>query len=522
MKKHSVMLAVAALALAACNKNRDEIPEPSAEGLLVVEDGVYYLGSGAQEFDVPAGTYTLTPSHTYVLRGWVYLKEGATLNIQPGTVVKGETSELKGAALIVEKGAKIYAKGTPSSPVVFTSDRPVGQRKPGDWGGLILCGKAKNNQNDMQIEGGPSSHHGGSDDGDSSGELSYVRVEFAGYPLRQDQEINGMTFGSVGSGTVVHHVQVSYSNDDSFEWFGGAVNCKYLVAYHGWDDDFDTDNGFSGRLQFLLGVRHPKIADQSRSNGFESDNCSSASKDAQPFTTASFCNATLLGPIGQDAAFVNNASEGGGYINAGALWPNNGSRTGQFQAGMQIRRNSRLSVANSLVAGYPVGLMVEDDKVAGTQEFATSNHSLKNIFFAGYADNVAEAAYANTAGATPILGCDKDNTFKDWSGVWDYGASSFTGTPSTKSASHSLALDNDCRAAAAISTLLTNPVSFNGSAVNKTPDFRPQAGSALLGSSFTVPTGFDAAGNGYIGAFGASDNWTAGWTCFDPQNEPYN
>ena len=114
------------------------------------------------------------------------------------------------------------------------------------------------------------------------------------------QEINGITFGSVGSGTKIDHLQVSYSNDDSYEWFGGTVDCKYLVAYHGWDDDFDTDNGFSGKVQYALGVRHPKIADQSLSNGFESDNNADA-KTVEPYTTTRFCNVTLVGPMAQDA-----------------------------------------------------------------------------------------------------------------------------------------------------------------------------------------------------------------------------
>ena len=98
------------------------------------------------------------------------------------------------------------------------------------------AGKAKNNQTEQQIEGGPRTKHGGADDADNSGTLSYVRIEFAGYPFQKDKEINGLTLGSVGSGTEIDHVQVSYSNDDSFEWFGGTVNCKYLVAYKGWDD----------------------------------------------------------------------------------------------------------------------------------------------------------------------------------------------------------------------------------------------------------------------------------------------
>lgn len=124
---------------------------------------------------------------------------------------------------------------------------------------------------------GPRTKHGGDDDSDNSGIIRYVRVEFAGYPFMKDKEINGITFGSVGSGTTIDHLQVSYSNDDSYEWFGGSVNCKYLVAYNGWDDEFDTDNGFSGKIQYGLSIRDPRIADTSQSNGFESDNCADGS-----------------------------------------------------------------------------------------------------------------------------------------------------------------------------------------------------------------------------------------------------
>jgi hypothetical protein len=132
-----------------------------------------------------------------------------------------------------------------------------------------------------------------------------------------------LTFGSVGSGTVIDHIQVSYSNDDSYEWFGGAVNCKYLVAYHGWDDELDTDNGFHGKVQFALVVRDPKIADQSQSNGFESDNCADGSA-VSPYTTCTFSNITFVGPR-VDPAFQNTTS----YINGGTFYPNNGSALGQ-------------------------------------------------------------------------------------------------------------------------------------------------------------------------------------------------
>ena len=149
-----------------------------------------------------------------MLEGWVYVAAGAELTIEPGTVIRGDKQTK--SALIVERGGKLIAEGTASQPIVFTSGEAKGQRKPGDWGGLILCGKAPNNAGDQQIEGGPRSHHGGTDAADNSGVLSYVRIEFAGYPFETDKEINGLTLGSVGSGTRIDHVQVSYSNDDSF------------------------------------------------------------------------------------------------------------------------------------------------------------------------------------------------------------------------------------------------------------------------------------------------------------------
>ena len=246
------------------------------------------IGNGDQEF-VFSGKETLAQG-TYLLKGWVYIADGAELTIEPGTIIKGDKQTK--AALIVEPGGKLYAQGTADKPIVFTSEEAKGNRRPGDWGGLIICGNARNNQGQMQIEGGPRTKHGGSNDADNSGIISYVRVEFAGYPFERDKEINGVTFGSVGNGTQIDHVQVSYCNDDSYEWFGGTVNAKYLVAYKGWDDEFDTDNGFSGKVQFCLSVRDSRIADTSQSNGFESDNCADGAA-IDPYTTATFSNITF-------------------------------------------------------------------------------------------------------------------------------------------------------------------------------------------------------------------------------------
>lgn len=207
-------------------------PEVTYDGTTAYSKGVLFnngteLGNGDQHF-VFTGDVTLEKG-TYLLKGWVYVADGAKLRIPAGTIIKGDKQTM--ASLIIEPGGYVEMKGTKEAPIVMTSEEAPGQRRPGDWGGLIICGKAKNNQGTQQIEGGPRTIHGGSNDADNSGIFQYIRVEFAGYPFETDKEINGITFGSVGSGTTIDHLQVSYSNDDSFEWFGGAVNCKYLVAY---------------------------------------------------------------------------------------------------------------------------------------------------------------------------------------------------------------------------------------------------------------------------------------------------
>ncbi|MDY5826780.1 MAG: hypothetical protein SPK24_01290, partial [Candidatus Limisoma sp.] len=300
--------------------NDGEQKEIGTDGNIKIFDNIVFaqntIGNGDQEV-IFKGKQTIKKG-TYLLKGWVYVAEGAELTIEPGTVIKGDKDTK--AALIVEPGAKLFAEGTATEPIVFTSEMPAGQRRPGDWGGLIICGNARNNQKQQQIEGGPRTKHGGSNDTDNSGVLRYVRIEFAGYPFERDKEINGLTLGSVGSATTVDFVQVSYSNDDSYEWFGGTVNCKHLVAYKGWDDDFDTDNGFSGHVQYALSVRDSRIADTSQSNGFESDNDANGST-AAPFTSAVFSNITLIGPKAVDEKFQNSTD----YINAGDYFPNNGS-----------------------------------------------------------------------------------------------------------------------------------------------------------------------------------------------------
>lgn len=310
-------------------------------------------------------TTNTTLSGTVLLQNKVYVTNGATLTILPGTIIRGDLSTQ--GTLIITKGCKIIAEGTEAQPIVFTSNEPVGNRAEGDWGGLVILGQAVNNQPGgvANIEGiAPTSNteFGGNDDNDNSGSLKYVRVEFSGIPLAPNKEINGITFGSVGKSTQVDYVQVSFSGDDSYEWFGGTVDCKHLIAYKGIDDDFDTDFGYRGRLQFLLAVRSNTMYDAAgTSNSLESDNDATGSSNL-PQTAAVFSNLTLVGPKG-DGTTVLPVGE-------------------TFMKAFMIRRNSSISVFNSLVVGWELGLSlegsaVEDNYLGDTLAF--SNNSLVEL-----------------------------------------------------------------------------------------------------------------------------------------------
>ena len=449
------------------------------------------IGNGDAEF-VFTGKQTLKKG-TYLLKGWVYIANGAELTIEPGTVIKGDKQTK--ASLICERGGKLIAKGSATEPIVFTSEEAPGSRKPGDWGGIIICGKAKNNQTEMQIEGGPRTKHGGDNDADNSGVLSYVRIEFAGYPFQTDQEINGLTLGSVGSGTQIDHVQVSYSNDDSYEWFGGTVNCKYLVAFHGWDDDFDTDNGFSGAVQYGLAVRDAKIADKSQSNGFESDNNASGS-DVSPYTTATFSNITFIGPKLQTGMKFENTTD---FITGGQMNPNNGSALGKFQSAMQIRRSSRLNVINSVAAGWPIGLIIDGEKGDTPAQAKAGVIRFHNNVFAGM----------------DITGSDANKVYEDvlydaaGKAVIDANQKSYSNTFFFQEALKNKAYDD----AAALDLK---------DASNVGSPFMPSASSPLLNlASFDGETKVSLDKVAYVGAFNATDNWLTGWTNFDPQNTKY-
>jgi hypothetical protein len=327
--------------------------------------------------DITANT-TWTTGSIVLLQNKIYVKNGATLTIQPGVVIRGEQSSQ--GALIISRGSKIMAQGTAANPIVFTSDQAPGFRAEGDWGGLVLLGAARNNQPGgiANIEGiTPSidNEFGGLNDADNSGELHYVRIEFPGIALQPNKEINGLTFGSVGSATSVHHIQVSFSGDDSYEWFGGTVDAKYLIAFRGVDDDFDTDFGFSGRVQFALIVRDKDLSDAAGdSNGFESDNDATGS-NALPRTMPVFSNVTSIGPK-RDGTTVLPVGE-------------------KYEKAFRLRRNTATSCHNSLVTGWEKGLSIEGSAAEDnfTGDTAYFKYNVLSNFSSGTAKVTASAAF---------------------------------------------------------------------------------------------------------------------------------
>lgn len=284
-------------------------------------------------------TTTLTSDKVWTLKGYVYVTDGAKLIIQPGTTIVSDIAE-KGA-LCVERGAQIIAEGTPTKPIVFTSGKPDGQKAPGDWGGIVILGKAKTNRSsDPTIEGGIGRLYGGNDDLDNSGVLKYVRIEYAGIAAMPNSEINALTLGAVGRGTVIEHVQTIYANDDAFEFFGGTVSCKNLYAYATADDDYDFDFGYTGTITSGISKRDPMFVDNGDAgNGVECDNDGTGSP-AQPFTHPKLNGMILIGPFSSSALANHNF-------------------------GLRWRRSTQFTMTNSKILGYQKGgFSVESNETA--------------------------------------------------------------------------------------------------------------------------------------------------------------
>ncbi len=279
------------------------------------------------------GTENWTNNFYYVLRGAVFVPEGATLNIAAGTRVIGESGSV--GTLIVRRGGRLNALGTREQPIVFTSDQPVGSRSRGDWGGLIINGRAP-----VNIEGGEgvgeadTGIYGGDNPNDNSGSLRYVRVEFAGVEFSPDNELNGIAFQGVGRGGTYEFIQVHMNRDDALEWFGGTADIKYAVASNAADDSFDWTFGWSGRAQFIAVHQRADDAD----NGIEADN-NEFNNNLLPRSNPQIYNITLCGDpstaLGPEAVRAANLRRGTAFTIRNFLV------TGFKTTGFQIETTAR-------------------------------------------------------------------------------------------------------------------------------------------------------------------------------------
>lgn len=470
MKAMSKMIGMAAIAavlmLSACKKDKDDDEDP-------------ILPIGVTELTGDLSTQTLTKDKKYLLKGQVFVREGRTLTIQPGTVVLGDKATR--ATLIIDKGGQLIANGTVSEPIVMTSSQPAGIRDRGDWGGLVILGRANTNQVNPAIEGiTPEVNFGTTNstqfDDESSGSMRYLRVEFAGIELTPNNETNSITMGGVGRGTVMEYNMVSFGGDDGFEWFGGTVNGRYFIAHAMWDDDYDVDYGYSGNVQYGIGIRYPGFADQSQSNGFECDN-GPTDDDVQPYTTGTFSNFTIIGPIKTGSTISNN----------------------NFAHAIDLRRRTAISIFNSVFTGYPRGVRFNQASVYNNYNsglavlenniLVTPNNS--NAFLAGSGVDAADVA-----------------------AYWNANNETIDG-PNSDAITSSLGLDPDLF----FGTRLPNNYSSS-------PNFAVTSGTLATGADFSNPKFNEANRAGYFdnvqfrGAFGAT-NWAAGWAEFDPVDKVY-
>jgi hypothetical protein len=441
--------AVAVLLAASCKKDETTTPvTPDTDTLLTGEI---------------TADRTLKTGNTYILDGVVYVKNGATLTIQEGVTVKAKPGK---TALVVTRGSKINAVGTATKPIVFTSYKAVPDY--GDWGGIVMLGKATTNASfngqagQGEIEGGVNNSnndgvYGGSDDNDNSGKLKYVRIEWGGYPFLPDKELNSLTMGGVGRGTEIDYVMTSYGYDDAFEWFGGTVNCKHLISYKPLDDDFDCDFGFRGNIQFAIAIRDKDRADVSGSNGFEQDNDGSGSTTT-PITAPVFSNVTIIGPK-KDA---------------------NTTIAGDFKRVAHLRRNTRTSIFNSILMGFPTGILVDGSKAA--DNLINGDMELKGIILAGMVNKALDTVGTTSTGLalTALF-----NT-SGWNNEIQANNSDVQLTAP-------FAAGNGFNPAPAAGSPAASGASFS---------------SAKLGGGFFTPTTYRGA------AASSGDEWWTGWTNF--------
>ena len=365
-------VAATAVSVTSCSQSEEMLPVGNTRAANVV------TVSGVINTNM-----TWSASNEYHLNGKVYVSGGATLTIQPGTKIVGLYNDVpaKASALVITRNGKINAAGTASNPIVMTAES--NHQYPGGWGGFVVLGNAPINQtNNPVIEGIESdelpadvdSHYGGSNANDNSGTIQYVRVEYAGANVSQDNELNSFTFGGVGAGTTFDHCQAYYGEDDAFEFFGGTINGKYLVSTSTHDDAFDFDFGYTGKLQFLVATVDANSTYYTKDpNGIECDNDSKGTS-LTPFTHPTISNLTIVGTA--DGKVAKSAMSDGKSMKSCA----------------NFRRNCQFTLANSILYGYPTGILCE----------TSNSYVFKNNVVNGVSTNFSgiTADATNTAAAS--------------------------------------------------------------------------------------------------------------------------
>jgi hypothetical protein len=429
-------------------------------------------------------TQTLNASKKYLLKGFVFVQSGQVLTIPAGTIIMGDKAS-KGT-LIINKGGKIVAEGTAEKPIVFTSKLGPGERDKGDWGGIIILGNANVNQNNPAIEGVTpavtfGTQNSTANDAENSGILKFVRIEYAGIALSPNNETNSLTMGGVGNGTVIENVQVSYGGDDGFEWFGGTVNAKNLISYGTWDDDFDTDFGYTGKVQFAVAVRDPFSADQSGSNAFESDNDAGGST-LTPLTAPVFSNVTVFGPRFDSTTSIS----------------------ANYQHAVHFRRRTATSLFNSVITGFPVGIRLDGKSTQDNYNLPSSTGEIKNNLLISLGNRTAPKPFQG-AGTTTGNQDDEVKTYFNENNPAPAGSIRFTRE-----------LDYPALGIDVNLYLGKTPV------YPANPNFGVSTGVISSGANKTAAklTGGFFQLVDYHGAFGATD-WTDGWANFDPKNTVY-
>ena len=376
---------------------------------------------------------TWSASSVYCLDGLVFVNDGATLTIEPGTVVRGVrddriTTGDAASALVVRRGGRIVADGTAAEPIVFTAEDDdladpfdFTARDRGEWAGIILLGRASTNQptTDTQIEGipydpvagtGDEALFGGTDDEDDSGVLRYVSVRHSGFSItgQEGDEIQGITLGGVGAGTTIEYVEIFASADDGIEWFGGTVGVKYAAVAFPFDDAFDYDMGWRGKGQFWFTIADTDAAGR----GGEHDGGDDGGDDATPFATPVISNATYVGAgatapaggDGNDYAFRMRDGAGGSYFNSVfTAYPDRAIDIENYEDGSRLDsyqqvEDGNLQIENNLFFDFGRGSTFDDiTDAAYTDENPTTPGTADDDAFADY------IAGANTIG-DPMLG----------------------------------------------------------------------------------------------------------------------